>query len=47
MRFYDENRKFMVNALKHTGGRDSFLFQMSDMNIQFIENEITKKLGVK
>ena len=47
MRFYDENRKFMVNALKHTSGRDSFLFQMSDMNIRFIENEITKKLGVK
>ena len=38
MRFYDENRKFIVNALKHTSGRDSFLFQMSDMNIQFIEN---------
>ena len=46
MRFYDENRKFMVNALKHTSGRDSFLFQMSDMNIQFIENEIKKKLNV-
>ena len=46
MRFYDENRKFMVNALKHTSGRDSFLFQMSDMNIRFIENEIREKLGV-
>ncbi|MBQ9609619.1 MAG: TetR/AcrR family transcriptional regulator C-terminal domain-containing protein [Lachnospiraceae bacterium] len=46
MRFYDENRKFMVNALKHTSGRDSFLFQMSDMNIRFIENEIKKKLNV-
>ncbi len=45
MRFYDENRKFMVNALKHTSGRDSFLLQMAEMNIQFIENEITKKLG--
>ena len=46
MRFYNENRKFMVNALKHTSGRDSFLFQMSDMNIRFIENEIREKLGV-
>ena len=46
MRFYDENRKFMVNALKHTSGRDSFLLQMSDMNIRFIENEIKKKLDV-
>ena len=46
MRFYDENRKFMVNALKHTSGRDSFLFQMADMNIRFIENEIRKKLNV-
>ena len=44
MRFYDVNRKFMVNA--HTSGRDSFLFQMSDMNIQFIESEIRKKLDV-
>ena len=25
MRFYVENRKFMVNALKHTRGRDSFI----------------------
>ena len=47
MRFYEENRKFMVNALKHTSGRDSFLFQMSEMNIQFITEEIRKKLGVK
>ncbi len=46
MRFYAENRKFMVNALMHTSGRDSFLFQMADMNIGFIENEIRKKLGV-
>ncbi|MBR1856347.1 MAG: TetR/AcrR family transcriptional regulator C-terminal domain-containing protein [Oribacterium sp.] len=46
MRFYDENRKFMVNALKHTSGRDSFLLQMADMNIRFIEDEIRKKLDV-
>lgn len=46
MRFYEENRKFMINALKHTSGRDSFLFQMSEMNIQFIEDEIKKKLKV-
>lgn len=45
MRFYEENRSFMVNALKHTSGRDSFLFQMADMNIGIIENEIKKKLG--
>ena len=36
----------MVNALKHTSGRDSFLFQMSEMNIQFIEDEVRKKLKV-
>ena len=47
MRFYDENRNFMVNALKHTSGRDSFLFQMSDMNMRFIEDEIKRKLKVK
>ena len=47
MRFYDENPNYMVNALKHTSGRDSFLFQMSDMNMRFIEDEIKRKLKVK
>ncbi|MBQ7745558.1 MAG: TetR family transcriptional regulator [Ruminococcus sp.] len=47
MRFYAENREFMVNALKHTGGRESFMFQMSEMNIEFIKNEIKKKLGIE
>ena len=46
MRFYVKNQKFMVNALKHTSGRDSFLFQMAEMNIGFIEKEIMRKLGV-
>lgn len=43
MRFYEENRKYMVNALKHTSGRDSFMNQMTEMNIGFISEEIRKK----
>ena len=43
MKFYEENRKYMVNALKHTSGRDSFINQMTEMNIGFISEEIQKK----
>ena len=43
MRYYAENRNYMVNALKHTSGRDSFINQMTEMNIGFISDEIRKK----
>ena len=45
--YFTENKKFLINALKHTSGRDSFLWQMSKMNIEFMENEIKKRDAYK
>ena len=45
--YFIENKKFLINALKHTSGRDSFLWQMSKMNIEFMENEIKKEMHTK
>ena len=47
LRFYEKNRKFMVNALKHTNGRDSFINQVNEADIAFITAQIGKKLGGK
>ena len=43
LHYYAANRKYMVNALKHTSGRDSFINQMTERNIGFISEEIRKK----
>ena len=45
--YFTENKKFLINALKHTSGIDSFLWQMSKMNIEFMENEIKKEMHTK
>lgn len=45
LRYYEKNRKFMVNALKHTSGRDSFINQINEADIGYITAEIKKKLG--
>lgn len=45
LRFYEKNRKFMLNALKHTSGRDSFINQINKADIEFITEEIKKKTG--
>lgn len=47
MRQHARNRQYMINALKHTSGRDSFLAQMAAMNIEFIEDEIRRKQGAQ
>ena len=47
LRFYEENRNFMVNALKHTNGRDSFINQINEADIAFTTAQISKKLGGK
>lgn len=47
LRFYENNRKFMVNALKHTNGRDSFINQINEADITFITEQIGKKMEVK
>lgn len=46
LRYYERNRKYMVNALKHTSGKDSFLDQINEADIGFITAEIKKKLRV-
>lgn len=47
LHYYAENRKYMVNALKHTSGRDSFINQMTEMNIGYITDEVRKKNETK
>ena len=47
LRYYAEDRKYMINALKHTSGRDSFINQMTKMNIGYITDEVKKKEGIK
>lgn len=42
---YEKNRKFMINALKHTSGRDAFINLINEADIAFIMDEIRKKLG--
>ena len=39
-RYFDKNRSLVVNALKHTGGRDAFMRQMERINIDLLCNEI-------
>ena len=47
LRYYSENRKYMVNALKHTSGRDSFINQITETDIGYITDEVMKKRGTK
>ena len=44
LRYYERNRKFMVNALKHTSGRDAFINLINEADAAFITEEIKKKL---
>lgn len=44
LRYYEKNRKFMVNALKHTSGRDAFINLINETDIAFIMDEIRRKL---
>ncbi len=47
LRYYAENRKYMINALKHTSGRDSFINQITEIDIGYITDEIREKRGTK
>ena len=46
LRFYEENRTFMANALAHTSGRDSFIGQINEADIGYITAEIKRKTGI-
>ncbi|MBR1750747.1 MAG: TetR/AcrR family transcriptional regulator C-terminal domain-containing protein [Ruminococcus sp.] len=41
--FYD-NRRFLVNALRHTSGQDSFVRHICKLNIELVSAEVRKKL---
>lgn len=43
-RYYSDNRKYIINALKHTGGQDSFKLYVSKVNTQLLVSEVRKKL---
>jgi probable dihydroxyacetone kinase regulator len=43
--FFSENRKFLLNALRHTSGHDSFSSHMEQINIDIITGEVKKSLG--
>ena len=44
MRYFSENRRYAVNALKHTSGRDSFIAQKTRLDLEYITGIIRKKL---
>ena len=41
--YYWDNRDFVVNALKHTSGHDSFLFFMQKINTEYIVKAVRTK----
>ena len=47
LRYYEKNRKYMVNALKHTSGKDAFINQINLADIAFITAEVRKKLDTR
>ena len=42
--YYWKNKEFVVNALKHTGGHDAFLFQVQKINTEHMTAAIRKRL---
>ncbi len=42
--YYWDNKGFVVNALRHTSGHDSFLFLMQKINAEYIGKAVRKKL---
>ncbi|MBQ9206330.1 MAG: TetR family transcriptional regulator [Treponema sp.] len=46
-RYFSEERGFLLNALRHTSGHDSFLTHMQKINIDLLTAEVKKRLGTK
>lgn len=42
--YYWENKEFVVNALKHTSGHDSFLFLVQKINTEYMVAAVRKRL---
>ena len=43
-KYYYENRSYIINALKHTSGQDSFVGYVTKNNIEVLANEVRRKL---
>ncbi|MBR1763866.1 MAG: TetR/AcrR family transcriptional regulator C-terminal domain-containing protein [Ruminococcus sp.] len=43
-RYYYDNRSYIINALKHTSGQDSFVGYVTKNNIRVLANEVRRKL---
>lgn len=47
IRYFSENRAFMLNALQHTGGQDSFIRHVERVNTDLLTAEVKKSIGAK
>lgn len=43
-KYYYENRSYIINALKHTSGHDSFVGYVTRNNIEVLAKEVRRKL---
>ena len=43
-RYYYDNRSYIINALKHTSGQDSFVGYVTRNNIEVLAKEVRRKL---
>ena len=41
-RYFSENRAFALNALRHTSGRDAFLYLLETVNTELLSAEVRK-----
>jgi len=46
-KYFEDNKVFILNALKHTSGQDSFMRNMTAINEKLLITEIRKKLKQK
>ncbi|MBQ3671181.1 MAG: TetR/AcrR family transcriptional regulator C-terminal domain-containing protein [Treponema sp.] len=47
IRYFSENRAFMLNALCHTSGQDSFIRHVERVNTELLTAEVKNSLGAK
>ena len=45
VQYFSEHRGFLLNALRHTSGHDSFLTHMQKINTDLLTAEVKKRLG--
>ena len=45
MRYFEKNRGFMINALKHASGRKEFLSLFEELGIENMERELRRRMN--